>query len=241
VFVDNRIMIIAAVALCGIFTAVQFARRGRWFRELRRSVQRYASRHGFQFSATDPYRLTGSDLPLLQRGGKRKCSNVVSGQWEGLPFAAADYQYHEHESDARGAFRGYQHSYKYLAVVVANLDPRLRLPPTVIARRVVPTAFGDHLGLRQLVTGWELFDRRFQIEVGGGGLPPQIVNGPMLQHLLRSLANTSAFRWEIVGSRLLVASFPRHQPTEDMLMEHIEPLLVAAKGFADQLMTGTAR
>jgi hypothetical protein len=120
-------------------------------------------------------------------------------------------------------------------VVVANLDPRLRLPPTIIARRVVPAAFGDHVGLRQLVVGWEPFDRRFQIEASGAGLPPQIANGPMMQHLLRSLTNSPAFRWEVVGSRLLVASFPRHQPTEDMLMEHIEPLLATAKSFADQL------
>jgi hypothetical protein len=226
---------VLAVAVCAIYTIIVFARRGKMLRGNRDAVKRYATRRGFQFSADDPFRLTDVGFPLLTRGGKRKCTNVVSGQWQGLPFAAAYFQYHENESDARGGFRGYAHSYKFYVVVTANLDPRLRLPRTLIARRVVPTTFGDHIGLRPFFTGWEPFDRRFLVE--GDGQPPiQVVNQPMMQYLLGSLPNTPAFRWEVTGSQLLVATFPRNLPTEDMLMEHLEPLLGAAKGFADQLM-----
>jgi hypothetical protein len=229
-----------AIAMCAIYTIVVFARRGRMIRGHQNKIRRWAARHGLQFSADDPFRLTEADFPLLRRGGKRKCSNVISGQWQGLPFAAAHYQFHENEADSRGTFRGYAHSYKYVAVVVANLDPRMQLPRTIIARRVVPTTLGDHIGLRPFFSGWEPFDRRFMVE-GDGRVPPPVVNQPVMQHLLGSLAsNTPAFRWEIAGSRLLVASFPRNQPTEDMLMEFIEPLLGEARSFA-ALINGPAR
>src|SRR5690606_19462354 len=144
------------------------------------------------------------------------------------PFAAADYYYRERDG------RGGDHYYKFHAVVVASLDPRLRLPPMVITRRVVPAVFGDHLGLRPMPVMWEPFDRRFQIEVAGGQLPGAVVHQALLTYLLESVG-TAAFRWEVSGSRLLVASAPRNQPTEDMLLEHIDDLLAAAKGFADRL------
>jgi hypothetical protein len=217
-----------AVVMCAVYYVVVFTRRGRQLRGNRNQLRRWAAHHGLQLSADDPFRLTESGLPLLSRGSRRKCSNVVSGQWQGLPFAAAHYQFHEH-------------SYFFHAVVVANLDPRLRLPPTLIARRVVPTTLGEHIGLRPFFSGWEPFDRRFQVE-GDGRIPPPVVNQPMMRHLLGSLAaGGPAFRWEVAGSRLLVASFPRNLPTEDMLMEHIEPLLNAAKTFADQLAKGAVR
>jgi hypothetical protein len=91
------------------------------------------------------------------------------------------------------------------------------------------------MGLRPLATGWEPFDRRFQIEVAGGRFPNGVVHEAMLAYLLDAVATTAAFRWEVSGSRLLVASAPRSQPTEDMLLEHIQELLNAAKGFADRL------
>lgn len=232
---------IALFAMCGIYYIAFFAFRGRFFRGLRQSLEQYAARHGFQFSAEDQHRLVDADLPLLRRGGKRKCSNVVSGNWHGMPFTAADYRLHEDEADARGRSRGPAHAYKYFAIVVTPLDPRLRLPPTVISRRIVPVTAGDHIGLRPFMAGWEPFDRRFQVEADGRQ-PPPAVNQPVMRHLLASLAdNGPAFRWEVAGSQLLVATFPRNQPTEDMLMEHIEPLLHAARAFADQLATGLRR
>ncbi len=227
--IDQPLVVIVAVAGVAIFTIIQFARIARQRRGIRESVQQYAERNGLQFSASDPYRLAGSDLPLLSRGGGQQCTNVVSGRWQGLPFAAADFRYHERDG------RGPAHWHKFHAVVVVSLDPRIALPPTVIARRVVPATFGDHVGLRPLLVGWEPFDRRFQVEVIGNQVPGAVALQAMLAHLLDSLAATTAFRWEVSGARLLVASAPRNQPTEDMLLEHIEDLLSAAKGFADRL------
>jgi hypothetical protein len=226
---DQPLVVIVAVAGVAIFTAIQFVRIARHRRGIRESVEQYATRNGFQFSAADPYQLAGSDLPLLCRGGGQQCTNVVAGQWQGLRFAGADYRYREREG------RGGHHYYKFHAMVVAWLDPRLQLPPMVITRRVVPATYGDHVGLRPLQVGWEPFDRRFQIEVAGGRLPGGVVHEAMLAYLLESLATTAAFRWEVSGSRLLVASAPRNQPTEDMLLENIQDLLTAAKGFADRL------
>jgi hypothetical protein len=228
---DQPLVVIVAVAGAVIFTIIQFARLARHRRGVRESVQRYAERNGFQFSASDPYHLAGSDLPLMRRGGGQQCTNVVAGAFHGLPFAACDYRYHDRDG------RGPAHWHKFHAVVVASLDPRFRLPPTVITRRVVPAVFGDHVGLRPLLVGWEPFDRRFQVEVAPGQLPGSVVHQATVAFLLDSLAATAAFRWEVSGSRLLVASAQRNQPTEDMLLEHIEGLLAAAKGFADRLAT----
>lgn len=226
---DQPLVAIVAVAGVVIFTIIQFVRLARQRQGVRESVQQFAQRNAFEFAPSDPYSLAGSDLPLMRRGGGQQCTNVVAGLWQGVQFVAADYRYVERDG------RGPAHWHKFHAVLVAWLDPRLQLPPTVITRRVVPAAGGDHVGLRPLLIGWEPFDRRFQVEVAGGQIPGGVVHQAMVTYLLDSLATTTVFRWEVSGSRLLVASAPRNQPTEDMLLEHIEDLLAAAKGFAERL------
>lgn len=233
--------VLALVGMCAACWIVMFAVRGRFIRLRRQSARSYAARHGYRFSADDPYRLTDTGLPLLRRGRRRRCGNVISGQRHGLSFVAADYMYNEHEFDARGDFRGYPHTYKLFAIAVVALHPQLRLPPMIIARRIVPTPAGDHVGLSEVRTGYEPFDRRFRVEVGGGRMPGQVIHAPMMRHLLELPTETPVFRWELAGSRLMVVSAPRtmpmtvNQPMENMLMEFIEPLLAAARDFARQI------
>jgi hypothetical protein len=239
--VRHQAYILTVFGLCAICSLLVFAVRGHILRRRRRSVQRYARRHGYQFSPKDPYRLTESQLPLLRRGDNRTCSNVVTGQRDGLAFVAADYVYQEAEVDIRGASRGPRYQYKLSAIVVAALDPRLRLPTTIISRRVVPVPLGRHAGLREVWSGHEPFDRRFRVEVADGADPARVVHSGLMRYLLALPPIVPVFRWELTGSQLLLSTAPRsafapeNLSTEDMLMEYIEPLLAAAADFARNL------
>jgi hypothetical protein len=203
-------------------------------------LRSYAARHGYEFTAHDAYDVAHAGLPLLERGRRRRCHNLVAGNREGLPFVAGNYTYYEHEVDERGYSQGNLQANKHLAVVIGRLAPHIQLPWMVITRRVVPALHGDHKGLRQLLVGWEPFDRRFQLEVYGE-LPAHVLRPALLEHLLASAVVVPApFRWETGGSQLLVASAPYNQPEEDMLAELVEPLLAAAKGFADHLVAAVS-
>jgi LemA protein len=119
--VDLRYEIRGCRVLVAAPRIVMFAIRGRILRSRRGSLQRYADRHGYEFSAEDRYRLTDTGLPLLRRGRERKCCNVVSGRVDGLPFVAADYAYDEDEMDIRGRSRGYGYRYKLVVLATATI------------------------------------------------------------------------------------------------------------------------
>lgn len=202
-----------------------------WWRKHRRHRQdltRRAARHGLRYFPEDPFGLDRLGMPLFEDGDQVTFSNVLLGEWQSLPFKAAELTSYTRQLNTKGQFELVKQS-EY-AVLVVELDLRMWMPWVILTPETRLTRAKAAIGVHDIQFESGEFNARFYVRSEERRFAYQLIDARMMQHLLDT--KDSPFRYEVRGSRLLVA-LPRDRA--NVILEQVFPLFAAASGMAERI------
>jgi Protein of unknown function (DUF3137) len=221
-----------SAACLGIVVLLPVLRVGWWFARRRRRGQafrRRASALRLAGFAEDPFGLDKLGMPLFdKRDGQLLFTNVVVGEWQDLPFKAAELSFLIERSGVVRRRRLVERA-RY-AVLVAELDLRLSMPMTVIAPESAATKAKAAFGFHDIQFESGQFNDRFHVRSRDRRFAYDLIDARMMEHLL-GLDNPD-LRCELLGPRLLVA-VPRSR--KDVILELVVPLFGVARAVAERI------
>jgi hypothetical protein len=178
--------LVALVALSGLATLVVSGGVYLAIQAYKREQQRVASlaalaaSKGWQFSAVDPFGLVERwDGDPFGNGYDRAASNVVSGELDGRPVIAFDYEYKEDSTDSKGNRSTTTYRYAVCALAMPCPLPSLAVTPEGLFSRL-----GNMLGMEDIELESEDFNRTFRVRCDDRKLAMDVLPPRTMQLLL---------------------------------------------------------
>ena len=181
-----------------------------------------AAERGLMFTRDDSSGLTAVAFSLFERGRRKDAAgseNLLVGAWDGVPIEAIDYWYAE---QVKGSYGLVADTVRFSC---AATQVRAALPPLTISREGVVSALADVVGLPDVDTELEDFNRAFDVRSSDRRFASAFLDQRMMSWLLEQ---DPALAFETRGRWLLIW---RPQVEVDRLPE----LLEAAKAFHDHV------
>ena len=196
--VESLPFLIFIVVLGGVvvFRVAAYYRK----QQRREDVHTLAIKHGWEYSADDPFGLLLHDFELFRNGDGRGVENVLWGEWKGIPFKECDYWYYTESSDKDGTR---QKTYRRFSAAVVELD--VDVPPVTVKPETFLTRLADHMGMQDINFESDEFNRRFQVSGLERKFAFDLIDARMMQWLL---ACDPRFALEIRKRHVLVYSSP---------------------------------
>lgn len=206
------------LAVLGPFVAFFIALvllRGRQEKRRHNRFAEFAAGHGLDYSPQDPFGLVDERFRIFRRAEEQRCTNVLSGEWNGLHVRYADYEYW-----VRG--RRAQTSYRSILLFDLPVDA----PQTAIRRENVLTRAADAAGVEDIDFESEAFNRTYRVSSEDPEFARALVDARMMAWLLDE-AKHSGF--ELRGSTVLIYYFLFNDPSD------LDWFLDLAVGFRDHV------
>ncbi len=211
---DNLITVLVLAPFFAVFVAFVVL-RGRQERRRHAGFLAFAKQHELEYSRDDPFGLVNGDFALFRRGDERMCTNVLSGEWKGLPLRYADYEYW---------IRGQRSKTAYRSIVLFDLP--IDVPRTSIRRENILTRAADLAGFPDIDFESEEFNREYRISSEDPEFARALVDARMMRWLLDE-AKRSVF--ELRGSTILAYYLLFTDPSD------LDWFLDRAVGFRDHI------
>ncbi len=211
---------VAAVLLLAV-AAVLAVRAVRRDRRRGAEVAMFARSHGLEYSRTDTSGLLGLPFPLLRRGARRGCQNVITGRWRGLAVRYADYWYLAPAAAEGGRSGGA--ALARLSVVAAGLG--IQAPNLAVSRRDPLARLAGHFGVPEVDVGPGGFSSQYRVTSPDPGFARTLIDPAMMAWLSSAGPH---LRFEVAGG-WLIAWCELLGPTA------LPSLLDAAAGFAARI------
>ena len=162
----------------------------------REEIGAFATKHGLQYSAQDPFHLVGWPFRLFSRGDGRGVENVVWGQWEGKhPVTAFDYWYYTESTDSKGHTSRNYHRFSRAMLEVPAAFPHLE-----VAREHLFSRLADHMGFEDIELESPEFNRRYTVRATERRFAYELLDARMIEWLVTS---DPGYAFEVVGNRVL--------------------------------------
>jgi Protein of unknown function (DUF3137) len=187
-----------------------------------------AARQGLRGFPEDVFGLDRLGMPLFEQGDQVVFSNVLLGEWDGLPFKAAELTSYRLVYTTDGK-RELSELAKY-SLLVAELDLRLWMPWVVLSSETLFTKAKAAVGIHDIQFESAAFNDRFHVQAEDRRFAYQLIDARMMEYLL-GMAK-SDLRYEVWGPRLLVA-LPREE--DGAILDCVSPLFAAARGVAERI------
>lgn len=157
----------------------------------------FAATHGFRYSAKAPKGFVrGFDFHLFSEGDGRGAENLLTGQWRGLPVAAADYWYYVETHDQKGGTSRTYHRFS-----VAVIDLAADVPHVRIEREDLFSWIADKIGMDDIELESEDFNRAFNLLARDREFACKLVDPRMMEWLLAAPSDLCV---EVGGGHALV-------------------------------------
>jgi hypothetical protein len=227
-----------------------------WFRRMRVSratSTRVAAEHGLRYFPEDPFGLERLGMPLFDEADGVEFTNLVIGDWDGLPFKAAELKWSRQRggvaadvADAMMDIGTWVDEREY-AILVAELDLRLRVPWVVVTPHGLVSKAKSVVGLGGIRFEPGEFASLYQVRTEDSRFAYELISAGLMDHLVQRqrvpwncprcgrthmVASPDTMRYEMRGSRLLVA-LPRVKA--NVIMQNVYPLFAAVKGFVERI------
>jgi hypothetical protein len=162
----------------------------------RQELQAFATRHGLQFSAADPFGLLGWPFDLFRKGDGRGVENVLWGPWQGRdPVTAFDYWYYTESTDSKGS-----RTRSYSRFSCAMIEVPATFPHLEIARENLFTRLADSMGMEDIEFESPEFNRRYNVKAKERRFAYEVLDARMLDWLV---GFDQGYAFEVLGNRLL--------------------------------------
>jgi uncharacterized protein DUF3137 len=220
---------LVAVMLVGgfIYSTIWYRR----YRSRRADFAQQAIRHGLRGFPEDPFGLDRLGMPLFEQGDQVTFTNVLLGEWKGLPFKAAELTVYAKSLNSKG--RTELVKQEEYSVLVAELDLRVWMPWVVLTPESVLTKAKAALGVHDIQFESGQFNARFYVRAEDRRFAYQLIDARMMEYLLSTdSATKAALRYEVRGSRLLIAT-PRG--SDNVILDDVFPLFEVASGMAERI------
>jgi hypothetical protein len=204
---------------------------GWWWRRHRRHRQdfsRRAARHGLRYFPEDPFGLDRLGMPLFEQDHQVAFTNLLLGEWQELPFKAAELTTYSRTLNSKGQLQLVKQA--EFSVLVVELDLRLWMPWVILTPETTLTRAKAAVGVHDIQFESGEFNARFYVRSEDRRFAYQLIDARMMHYLLST--KDSPFRYEVRGSRLLVA-LPREH--DNVILEQVFPLFAAASGLAERI------
>ncbi|MEN6544783.1 MAG: hypothetical protein ABFE07_01975 [Armatimonadia bacterium] len=150
-----------------------------------------AAEMGWQYSPNDPFGTRDAlTQPLFQHGHSRKVSNVVYGQYQGVPIRCFDYRY------TVGSGKN-SHTYYFTC---ALLGSPLLFKPLVIRPEGIGDKIGHFLGVHDVQFESDEFNRRYAVQCQDARFAFDVVHARTMELLL----STDGLAVEASGFTVLI-------------------------------------
>jgi hypothetical protein len=202
-------------------------------RNRKRGFVQRAAALGLRGFPEDVFGLDRLGMPLFQQGDQLVFSNVLLGEWHGLPFKAAELTSYRLVYTTEGK-RELSELASY-SVLVADLDLRLWMPWVVLTPETVYTKAKAAVGVHDIQFESAAFNDRFHIQAEDRRFAYQLIDARMMEHLLSTASASEVvgqLRYEVRGHRLLVA-IPRIG--DGVIVDYVSTLFGAARGVAERM------
>lgn len=217
--------LIAVMLVGGFVYSVIWYRR---YRGQRAVFARQAAKHGLLAFPEDPFGLERLGMPLFEQGDQATFTNLLLGEWQNLPFKAAELTIYTKSLNSKGQTVLVPQS-EY-SVLVAELDLRLWTPWLVLTPETARTRAKAALGMHDIQFESGAFNARFYVRAEERRFAYQLIDARMMEYLLST--KDTRLRYEVRGSRLLVA-LPRDRA--GVILQEVFPLFAAASGMAERI------
>jgi hypothetical protein len=247
----------AGMGFVVVVLVVGFIGSAIWFRRMRAAratSTREAAAHGLRYFPEDPFGLERLGLPLFEEADGLEFTNLLIGDWDGLPFKAAEVKWTKERGGVIGEVAdavmevGKWTEEREYTLLVAELDLRIRMPWVVVTPHSLLSKAKSAVGLGGIPFehGRE-FNSLFQVRAEDSRFAYQLLSPAMMAHLVQQqrvpwrcprcgkthmVLSPDRMRYEVSGSRLLVA-LPRTK--SNVTMQNVYPLFAAAKGFVERI------
>jgi hypothetical protein len=219
-------LVLIVVILVGgfIYSTIWFRR----YRNRRAGFIRRAAQHGLHGFPEDPFGLDRLGMPLFGEGDQVTFANVLLGEWQGLPFKAAELTTYTKSVNSKGqTVMVKQDEY---SVLVAELDLRVWMPWVVLTPENLRTKAKSALGVRDIQFESGAFNDRFYVRAEDRRFAFQLIDARMMEYLLST--KDAYLRYEVRGSRLLVAHPREH---DGVILKDVFPLFAVASAVAERI------
>ena len=195
----------AVVALMVVIVVVSLVSA----KKRREELSMLATRRGWQFAESDDAWVDRFDGAPFGLGHDRRALNVLTGAYDGHPFAAFDYRYSttETSTDAQGHTQTHTetHPYSVLAVDAGAPLPDLSVTPEGFLGRMVGRLTNTDIELES-----EEFNRAFTVRADDRKFATDVLHPRMMEHLLQIPDRG----WALRGGWLLAVRPGRHTVAE---------------------------
>jgi hypothetical protein len=238
--------VVVVLVVSGVGTTIWFSRT----RRTRAASTRLAAQHGLRYFPEHPFGLERLAMPLFQEADTVDFSNLVIGDWDGLPFTAAEVKWTKERggaaADVAEAVFGVEKwvEEREYAFIVVELDLRLRMPWVVVTPHGLLSKAKSAVGLGgiRFEHGGE-FSSSYQVRAEDHRFAHQLFSPGLMNHLMQRrqvpwpcprcgrthiVPSPERLRYELSGSRLLVA-MPLVKA--NTILPNVSPLFAAAQGF----------
>jgi hypothetical protein len=162
----------------------------------RQELHSFASQHGLQFSASDPFSLLGWPFTLFRKGDGRGVENVMWGPWQGKdPITAFDYWYYTESTDSEG-----RRTKSYSRFSCATIEVAAAFPALEIARENLLTRMADSMGMEDIEFESPEFNRRYNVKAKERKFAYELLDARMLDWMVEF---DQQLAFEVVGNRIL--------------------------------------
>jgi hypothetical protein len=197
-------------------------------RNRKRDFVQRAAVHGLRGFPEDVFGLDRLGMPLFEHGDQLVFSNVLLGEWKGLPFKAAELTSYRlvYTTDGKRELS----ELASWSVLVADLDLRLSMPSVVVSPETLFTKAKAAVGVHDIQFESAAFNDRFHIQSQDRRFAYQLIDARMMEHLLS--IRDADLRYEVRGARLLVA-MPRDG--DGVILNCVSTLFAAASGIVERI------
>jgi hypothetical protein len=156
----------------------------------------FATRHGFERYADDPFGIAEWDFALFQRGDGRGVENVLHGSWRGTPVRAFDFWYYEESSDGKGHTS--RSTYRFTCAVTPIEAACAHL---VVDEEHLLSRLAGALTIKDIQFESEAFNRAFQVRSDDPAFAHAFIDARMISWML---GQGEGQAYEILGDKLMV-------------------------------------
>ncbi len=245
------IVFVVLVLVVGFIAGAIWLRR---MRAARANSTREAARHGLRYFPEDPFGLERLGMPLFEEADGLEFTNLLIGDWDGVPFKAAELKWTKERGGLVGEVAdavmemGKWTEEREYAVLVAELDLRLQLPWVVVTPHSLLSKAKAAIGLGGVrFEHGGGFSTLYQVRAADGRFAYELVSPGLMDHLAQQqrvpwrcprcgrshmVLSPDRMRYEVRGSRLLVA-LPRDK--SNVIAQMVYPLFAGALGFVERI------
>lgn len=204
---------VAALALAMVRLVTGSRRRAALFE--------FATRFGFEYSATDPFGLIDHRFDLFNRADAARCENVVWGNWHGVDVKVAELSF---KADPQRRRRQLFQTSKRFSFALVEIDAWLQ---EVAIRHDPLASVSESLLLDRLRFESDEFNRMYRVDCADQRFAYKLLDARMILWL-QEIGQSFPFDFQVSGNRLLVWG-KRLKPMA------LIPLFGAAEGFVHHI------